>query len=119
MSFEEFQEKLGEMLDELPEALLEDLNGGVIAEPGTGRDEENSGLLVLGEYHRDPHLGRLVVLYYGSFCYLYGPRHDVWLSEMRQTLRHEIRHHIEDRAGVRDLEHEDRERVRCFLNGSE
>ncbi len=115
LSFVQFQERLGEMLDELPRPLLEDLNGGVIAELGAARDDEHPGLLVLGQYHRDSHLGRLIVLYYGSFAYLYGSNRGRWLAEMRRTLRHEFRHHLEDRAGLRDLEREDLELVRRFL----
>ncbi len=115
MSFEEFQERLGGMLDELPAALLDELNGGVIAEPGAKPDEDHPGLLILGQYHHDPFLGRLVVLYYGSFVYLYRSNRAKWLEEMRRTLRHEIRHHVEDRAGIRDLEREDLEKLRRFL----
>lgn len=115
MSFAEFQDKLGEMLDELPAALLEELNGGVLAEPAAMPDEDHPGLLILGQYHHDGYLGRIIVLYYGSFAYLYGPNLDRWLAEMRKTLRHEFRHHIEDRAGLRDLEREDREQIRRFL----
>lgn len=115
MSFAEFRDRLGEMLDELPAVLLEDLNGGVIAEPAAKADERHPGLVILGQYHRDPVLGRLVVLYYGSFAYLYGNDRRRWLEEMRRTLRHEIRHHVEGRAGIRDLEREDRESIRRFL----
>ncbi len=117
MSLDEFSETLGEMLDEIPEPLLEDLNGGVLAEPGAKHDEDHPGLLILGQYHRDPYLGNMVVLYYGSFCYLFGSNRAVWEREMRRTLRHEIRHHVEHRAGLRDLEKEDRERVRRYLAG--
>lgn len=115
MTHQEFQDALGEMLDELPPALLEELNGGIIAEPSVRRSEDSPGLFVLGEYHQDPYLGRLIVLFYGSFAYLYGSDRRRWLSEMRATLRHEIRHHVEGRAGLRDLELEDRDRLRRFF----
>ncbi len=118
MSLEEFQTILGEMLDELPDRFLDELNGGVMAEPGARQDEDHGGLFILGQYHRDPYLGRLIVLYYGSFVYLYGANRERWLREMRTTLRHEFRHHLEGLAGVRDLEREDLEQIRRFLEGT-
>ncbi len=119
MTVEEFQDALGEMLDELPTALLEDLNGGIIAEPSAKQSEDSPGLLILGQYHRDQYLGRFIVLYYGSFAYLYGSDRSRWLREMRKTLRHEIRHHVEERAGLRDLEREDQVLLRKFLEEGE
>ncbi len=55
-----------------------------------------------GEHHST------VVLYYGSFvaCSMRDPRFDVD-AEIRETVRHEVRHHIEDRAGAPDLHLED------------
>ncbi|RJQ06673.1 MAG: metallopeptidase family protein [Bacillota bacterium] len=117
MSFDEFQSRLGDMLDKVPERLLDGLNGGVLADPAAKRSDDATGLLVLGQYHRDHILGRLIVLYYGSFVYLCGQDRDRWLDEMWETLRHEIRHHVEDQAGVRDLEREDQEWVRKHLSG--
>lgn len=118
MTVEEFQDALGEMLDELPTPLLEDLNGGIIAEPSAKQSEESPGLLILGQYHQDHYLGRFIVLYYGSFAYLYGIDRNRWLREMRKTLRHEIRHHVEERAGLRDLAREDQVLLRKFLEDS-
>jgi hypothetical protein len=50
----------------------------------------------------------VVHLYYGSFADLAGrdPTFDVE-AELRETLEHEIQHHLEDRAGIKDLENED------------
>jgi hypothetical protein len=117
MTLDEFGDILTGMLDELPEVLLDELNGGVLVEPGAKRSPAGRGIFILGEYHRDYHLGRMIVLYYGSFLYLYGSSRERWIAEMRATLRHEIRHHIEDRAGLRDLEREDLEDIRRFLEG--
>jgi len=119
MSFEEFQELLGQMLDEIPPPLLEELSGGVLAEKRTAWSEEHPDLVLLGQYLVDPYLGRLIVLYYGSFVRAYGADRERWVEEMRRTLRHEIRHHVESRAGVRDLELEDAREVRRFLEGLE
>jgi hypothetical protein len=49
-----------------------------------------------------------VFLYYGSFlaCAKRDPAFDIG-AEIRETVRHEILHHVEDRAGARDLLDED------------
>jgi hypothetical protein len=50
-----------------------------------------------------------VVLYHGSFAALgqQDPEFD-WVAEARETLQHELRHHVEWRAGAPDLEAFDR-----------
>ena len=115
MTLDEFGETVGRMLDETPPVLLDELSGGVMVEPEAKRSPEARGMFILGEYHTDYHLGRLIVLYYGSFIYLFGTNRNRWIEEIRTTLRHEIRHHVEDRAGLRDLEIEDREQIRRFF----
>lgn len=49
-----------------------------------------------------------VFLYHGSFvaCATRDPGFDM-AEEIRETVRHEILHHVEDRAGVPDLQNED------------
>lgn len=83
--------------------------------PGEKRD---GGLLVLGECVRDGLLGRRVVLYYGSFAALLrnSPR-GAWEREIRRTVRHELRHHLELLAGVDDLAREDLEFLARFREG--
>ncbi len=50
----------------------------------------------------------IVHLYYGSFGDLArrDPRFD-WEAELKETVEHEVKHHVEDRAGVRALIDED------------
>jgi hypothetical protein len=50
----------------------------------------------------------VVHLHYGSFADLAGrdPSFDVE-EELRETIEHEVQHHLEDRAGIRDLLDED------------
>ena len=52
---------------------------------------------------------------YGSFRRVF--RHldeDELRTEMRRVLRHEFRHHVEGRAGVRDLEEWDADQIRAY-----
>lgn len=115
LSFEEFMRLADRVVDEIPPRLCRDLNGGFVALPGEKRDGE---LLVLGEYVWSNLLGRHVVLYYGSFAALLGdsPR-GVWERELRRTVRHELRHHLESLAGVDCLAREDAEFLARFHEG--
>ena len=78
--------------------------------------EDRSGTLyVMGQNHIDPAMGKYIVMYYGSFKRAY--RHldeDELTEEMRKVLRHEFRHHVEGRAGVRDLEVWDAEQIAMY-----
>lgn len=58
----------------------------------------------MGEYLEDPGLGRLVILYYGSFRESLGsaPENE-WNEEIEETILHELRHHVESLAGIDDL----------------
>lgn len=118
MTLDAFTELAEEYAEAIPEALLEGLNGGIlIEEEARRRDDDPPGVYLLGEYVTDEHLGALIVLYYGSFIALFGDEDDaddVIADELWETLRHELRHHIEARAGVRDLDKEDLEALEAL-----
>ena len=60
---------------------------------------------------------RYIVIYYGSFERVYGYLSDEALKkQMEKTLRHEFRHHMESRAGLRDLEIADRMQMEDYEN---
>ena len=121
MDIDSFQQILDEVAEEIPEDLLQNLNGGILVLPeiqyhpqATDRD-----LYVMGEYHvQIPGLGRYIVMYYGSFERVFGahtPNEDpVLRREMRKTLIHELRHHVESLSGVKDLEKEDERRLAAY-----
>ena len=60
MDIREFQELLGDMLDELPEPFFDELNGGVIVSPRAKENPHSQGgdLYILGEYHRSSRYGQ-------------------------------------------------------------
>lgn len=109
MDIDAFTERLDAMMDRVPAALLRDLDGGVsVSEDERRRPGDPPGVYILGEYITDPYLGCLIVLYHGSFGRLFaGAAPVLWEKEMWDTLRHEIRHHVEGMAGVCDLDVED------------
>jgi len=105
---------LEEISSEIPGELFKELNGGVVVLPEAQLHPASIGpspLYTLGEYRvQIPGLGRYIAIFYGSFIKIYGenPNPEKLRKEVRKTLRHEFRHHIESLAGARDLEIEDK-----------
>ena len=108
-------DQVGELLDQLaepfPEALFEGLNGGVnLLEDAVPDLEFPEGeMYILGEYCNGL-LGRYINLYYGSFAAL--AEHEDWTledwkEELRDTLSHELTHHMEARGGLHALDDKD------------
>lgn len=114
ISQEEFLDMLDELCGELPEEFFHKLNGGVILQEHAklhpkARDND---LWIMGEYCRNGSLGRYVNIYYGSFQQVYsGLSYDALKKQVRHTLRHEFRHHLESLAGEKDLEVVDKIRL--------
>lgn len=116
-----FGELLGELVDELPEEFFDELNLGVRVDPGTKLHPEarDDDLYILGEYETSS-MGCGIVIYYGSFEQLYGCLDENALKdELRKTLRHEFRHHMEGRAGERGLEIQDERDLQEYLDDGE
>ena len=103
MTFDRFSEIAEEELALLPDYVHEELNGGVLTDPAAyphpGRLADD--LYILGTYSTDPVMGRQIVLYYGSFLATMGHAGETAIrAQIRETLRHEFRHHLETRAGL-------------------
>ena len=109
MDIDTFVAQLEHMMEAVPEPVLVGLNGGVsVSEEARRNPGDPDGVYILGEYITDPYLGAMIVLYHGSFARLFhGRPTEVWERELWDTLRHELRHHVEGRAGVGDLDIED------------
>lgn len=89
--------------------------------PMQSRDPDFPGedLYILGEYCQDPYLGRSIVIYYGSFEPVFGDLSPLELRrELRDTLRHEFRHHVEALAGENGLDLEDEAWLAEYLEES-
>ena len=117
ISIDRFEEILGGLADELPDAFFDELNGGIIVDPGHPLHpaDEHGDLYVMGEYRTNHAMGNYIVLYYGSFRRVFYDADEAEITEeMRKVLRHEFRHHVEGRAGVRDLEDWDAEQIAAY-----
>ncbi len=111
MTIDEAHVILEDLVNELPERIFKDLNGGVLLLPNRkiSPEAKHNDLYTMGEYCVSSTMGRLVKIYYGSFVALYGEdaSEETWRDVLRHTLYHELTHHLENLAGERDLELED------------
>ena len=115
LTIDEVNDLLDDMAEGFPEALFDELNGGVnLLEEALPDPQVPPGeMYILGEYCEDM-LGRYINLYYGSFTAL-AEREDwdqaAWEQELRTTLSHELTHHMERRGGLHALDDRDAEEL--------
>lgn len=105
LTLEAFTALADRLVDKLPPRLVRDLNGGLVVVPEARRDGE---FYIMGEYIEDPALGRFIIFYYGSFAAVLGDaEREAWEEELWETVKHELRHHVEALAGADDLVREE------------
>jgi len=99
------EEMLGQIADEIPGVFFERLNGGItLLEACKEHPQSQGDLYVMGEYSVQHGLGRRICIYYGSFMRVYANApEDVLRRKLRESLQHELTHHLESLAGERDL----------------
>ena len=111
LSFEQAGDLLDKLAESFPEALFDELNGGVnlLEEAAPDPEFPPGEMYVLGEYRHNM-LGRYIVLYYGSFVRLYRDYdEEEWREEIFATVAHEFTHHLEETAGLHALDDKDLE----------
>ncbi len=104
--------------EELPEEFYRELNGGILILPEKRKSPyaKADDLWVLGMYVHSSSMGRLIEIYYGSFCeVMKGRSREAWIEQMRETLYHEFTHHMESLAGEKMLEEKDEQQLREYL----
>lgn len=114
-SYDAFSARAKEIVASIPAEFLEGVED-VVVHRGSKAHPLLEDVLTLGEQEPSPMVAMtgadlvrsIVHLYYGSFVALAkrDRRFDLD-AELRETIEHEIQHHIEDRAGVRTLIDED------------
>ena len=118
MDKEKFKEILEGLIDELPPIFFQELSGGIVLEDfcKVSPYAQSDDMFILGEYVVNGSVGRQVRIYYGSFERMYSNLTEEALEEkLRGVLRHEFRHHLENRAGERGLEIEDANYIASYL----
>ncbi len=111
IDIDEFTELANDIAESLPEEFFNNLNGGVLVlERCRLHPDSRPGapLYIMGEYTHNHMMGRYISVYYGSFAETYGELdRDALREELRSTIVHEFRHHLESLSGRRELELED------------
>jgi hypothetical protein len=115
MPFETFTARAKDVARTIPAQFLDGVED-VVVHRQVKRHPLIGDVVTLGECEPSPvaaiagseQVRSIVHLYYGSFADL-ARRDDAFdvEEELRETIEHEIRHHLEDRAGVRALIDED------------
>ena len=122
VDIDRFFELLTEVCEELPDDFFRELHQGVLLSEALkispyARSED---LYIMGEYRR-AYYGNQITIYYGSFERAYGHLDGEALKDkLRETVRHEFRHHMEHLSGMYgadSLEREDRIQMRRYLRG--
>ncbi len=109
LTFEDFARVLDEVISRIPPQYLRGLNGGFNLQEGKKRE---GGYLILGEYIESDVLGSIIIFYYGSFVELLRDEPlETWEAEIRETVLHELQHHLEAMAGRDDLAREEMEEL--------
>lgn len=115
VSIERFQSLASEAAYDIPTVFFDKLNGGIVIleqQKLHAQSRPDSPLLVLGEYHHEQWLGRYITLYYGSFMRTFPElSEDLLRKELRKTILHEFRHHLESLSGTHELEEDDSRRL--------
>lgn len=118
-SLEEFEEKLFDISEEIPDEYYANLSGGIIVSPECKIHPKSHGdeLCIMGEYCIRSESWRYIILYYGSFAKQYAASSDdFWEKRMREVLQHELKHHWESQAGLRGLEIQDKIDIAKYLD---
>ncbi len=119
MTFEEFEDLVAAMVEEIPDEFMRGLQGVHVLPDVKREDDFEDDVFRMGEY-LDPGpedflgfgegIGRHVALYYGSFLEIAShDREFDWEEEAWETLTHELKHHVESLAGEDFLVQEDEE----------
>lgn len=118
LTFNETAALLDDIVDTLPPELTEGLTGGIylVPEPKPHSVLPFPKYMVMGEYINQHQLGSRIFVYYGSVIAVHP---DVDVAQMHNILRdivkHELRHHVEGKAGSKALEVEDANFVQAAL----
>jgi hypothetical protein len=119
LTFNEIAALLDDIVDVLPPELTKGLTGGIylVPEPKPHPALPFPKYMVMGEYINQHQMGSHVFVYYGSVI---AAHPDADVAEMRVVLKdivhHELRHHVEGKAGSKALEIEDANFVQAALS---
>jgi len=113
-SFDKFADMLDAAVNRIPPPLCKYLTGGFNLQEGK---KQADNYYILGEYYDNGNLGCFIMFYYGSFVEVLKDKPlEIWEAEIMETVRHELRHHLEAQAGRDDLVREETEELAKALH---
>jgi hypothetical protein len=113
-SFDRFCDLADEIVRQIPDMYKKGISG-IFVLPEEVRDEEIPELYILGHYHHGGFLEPSIDIYYGSFRQVFRGLPRARLEEeLWETITHEIRHHLEENAGLHNLEVFDQQQKEYF-----
>ena len=118
-TFDEFEEKVFDISEEIPDEFYANLSGGIIVSRQRKIHPKSVGseLCIMGEYVARSDIWRYIIIYYGSFVQQYANMDDAyWIKRIREVLEHELKHHWESQAGLRGLEIQDKIDLQNYLD---
>ena len=108
LTFDEAGEYLDEVAAGIPDEIFGQLNGGIVLLPDVviSPHAVEEDLYTMGTYNHEPYgMGRYIAINYGSFERVYkNASVEAQKKALKDVLYHELTHHLESLAGVRDLE---------------
>ena len=118
VSVDQFETMADELAEGFPKEFYEDLNGGILVLERSKMHPDSwpgNELYILGEYCHGGEMGRYINLYFGSFRRVFaGLPAEELREELRKTIAHEFRHHMESLSLCRNLEEEDEEKLEAY-----
>jgi hypothetical protein len=115
LSLSEFCSLTEEITAQIPEKFKQGL-GGINVISTESQDDQLENVYALGHYFRGGGLEPYINIYYGSFRKIFhGLSKEQLYDKIWETVTHEIRHHLEENAGISDLKNFDEEQKFYFL----
>ena len=104
LAFNKFCDLADEIIHQIPDMYKQGISG-IYVIPDEVEDEEIPGIYILGHYHHGGYVEPTIDIYYGSFRQAFRGKPLAQLEEeLWETITHEIRHHLEENAGLHNLE---------------
>ncbi len=113
-SFNKFCDLADEIVRQIPDMYKKGISG-IYVVPEEVKDEEIPEVYILGHYHTGGYVEPSIDIYYGSFRKSFrGLPISQIEEELWETITHEIRHHLEENAGLHNLELYDQQLKQYF-----
>jgi len=114
ISFDQFSTITEDLVRQIPDKFKKGI-AGIFVTPGAVVDDEFSDVYVLGHYTSGGYCEPSIDIYYGSFRKIFSGLSLLQLqNEIWETIIHEIRHHLEENAGLQDLRIFDQQQKEYF-----